>query len=187
MTAFIAQSVGLLAMAANILAFQFKSRRNIILCQLMGSVFFAINMFMLDALMGGILNIVGIARALVYLKKDQIKIPIRWVTALFLIAYSASYVLVFTVFAKEATPQNLIVEVLPIIGMSAMTIGLSGTNAKRIRICGFVNSPCWLTYNSINFSIGGILCEVFSIISVILAYLRLDTKRTTKAEGEHLS
>ena len=40
MIPFIAQSVGILAMLANILAFQFKSRRNIILCQLMGSVFF---------------------------------------------------------------------------------------------------------------------------------------------------
>ena len=183
----IAQIFGILGMGMNVLSYQCKEKKALITVQLFGSLFFAINMFMLDALMGGILNIVGIARALVYLKKDQIKIPIRWVTALFLIAYSASYVLVFTVFAKEATPQNLIVEVLPIIGMSAMTIGLSGTNAKRIRICGFVNSPCWLTYNSINFSIGGILCEVFSIISVILAYLRLDTKRTTKTEGEHLS
>ena len=163
-------------MAANVAAYQFKNRRNVILCQLAGAVLFAVNMFMIDALMGGLLNIVGIIRAIVYINKDRLKIPIKIVNGIFMLLYITSYVLVFVVFGKEPTAFNLMVEFLPLIGMGAMTVGLSMKDSKAIRICGFINSPCWLIYNSLVFSLGGILCEVLGIVSVISAYIRLDIK-----------
>ena len=174
-----AQIIGIVAMAANVIAYQFKSKRSIILCQLLGSTLFAVNMFMLGAVMGGLLNIVGIARALVYIKPERLKLPRIAINGIFMLLYIASYVLVFAVFGKEPTPFNLIVEILPLVGMGAMTVGLSLNGAKRIRICGFINSPCWLIYNILNFSIGGILCEVFGLISVTSAYIRLDRKKNS--------
>ena len=67
-----AQIIGIFAMVANVAAYQFKNKRNVILCQLAGSALFAVNMFMLDALMGGLLNVVGIVRAIVYINKDRL-------------------------------------------------------------------------------------------------------------------
>ena len=171
-----AQIIGIFAMVANVAAYQFKNRRNVILCQLVGSVLFAVNMFMLDALMGGLLNIVGIMRAIVYINKDRLKIPVKLVNGIFMALYLASYILVFAAFGKEPTSFNLLIEILPLIGMGAMTVGLSMKDSKAIRVCGFINSPCWLIYNSLVFSLGGILCEVFGIVSVITAYIRLDMK-----------
>lgn len=171
---FIAQAIGIVAMAANILAFQFKNKKTLIICQLMGSVLFAVNMFMLNAVMGGIMNILGIARALVYLKKDDLKIPIKTVNILFVFAYAIFYVMVFTVFGKEPTTTNIILELLPAIGSSAMALALSRNSTRAVRLCGFINSPCWLIYNSVNFSIGGILCEIFGLISVISSLIRID-------------
>jgi hypothetical protein len=49
-------------------------------------------------------------------------------------------------------------------------------DSRAIRVCRLINSPCWLIYNSLVFSLGGILCEVFGIVSVITAYIRLDMK-----------
>ena len=98
-----AQIIGIFAMVANIAAYQFKNKRNVILCQLAGSVLFAVNMFMLDALMGGLLNIVGIVRAIVYINKDRLKIPIKIVNGIFMALYLASYILVFAAFGKEQT------------------------------------------------------------------------------------
>ena len=86
----------------------------------------------------------GIARALVYRNKEQIKIPVKAINGGFMFLYCLSYVLIFTLFGKEATPLNLIIEVLPLIGMGAMTIGLSMNRARAIRVCGFINSPSWL-------------------------------------------
>ena len=171
-----AQAIGILAMMANILSFQFKRKRNIIFAQLIGSALFAANMLLLGAMMGCILNILGIIRGIVYINKDKLRVPIQAVNILFILFYVLSYVLVFTVLGKAHTVLNLVVEILPIIGMSAMTLGLAGRNARTIRIVCFINSPCWLIYNLICFSIGGILCEIFSIISAISAYLRLDLK-----------
>lgn len=171
-----AQIIGIFAMAANVAAFQFKSRRNVILCQLTGSVLFAVNMFMLDALMGGLLNVIGIARAIVYINKDRLKISVKLANGIFMALYLALYVLIFVAFGKEATPFNLLIEILPLIGMGAMTVGLSMKDARAIRICGLINSPCWLIYNSLVFSLGGILCEVFGIVSIISAHIRIDLK-----------
>jgi hypothetical protein len=171
-----AQIIGILAMAANVAAYQFKSRRSVILCQLTGSVLFAVNMFMLDALMGGLLNVIGIARAVVYINKDRLKIPVKLVNGIFMVLYLALYALVFAAFGKEPTPFNLLVEILPLIGMGAMTVGLSMKDSGAIRVCGLINSPCWLVYNCLVFSLGGILCEVFGIVSIITARIRIDKK-----------
>ena len=172
----VAQIIGIFAMAANIAAYQFKSRRNIVLCHLIGSTLFAVNMFMLGALIGGLLNIVGMVRSVVYMKPERIKLPLGAVNGIFIFVYCVSYVLVFTVFGKEPTFINFLMEILPLIGTGAMTVGLSFNRAKAIRVCGFINSPCWLIYNIYNFSLGGILCEVFGLASIASAYIRHDMK-----------
>ena len=171
---FAAQAIGILAMLVNIVSYQFKSRKNVLFCMFAGSTLFAVNMFMIGAVMGGILNIVGIARALVYINKDKLKIPIKLLNTLFILVYAASYALSFTVFNTEPILKNFILELLPAIGMSVMTIALSGNDAKKIRLLGFVNSPCWLIYNCFNFAVGGILCEVFSLVSITAAFIRID-------------
>ena len=50
----IAQILGILGMAMNVLSYQWKEKKALITVQLFGSLFFAVNMFMLNAVMGGI-------------------------------------------------------------------------------------------------------------------------------------
>ena len=168
------QAIGIVAMAIIISAFQFKSKRTLLLLMCVGSALFSINMFMLGAMTGGLMNVLSVARSLVYMYKDKLPIRIKWVNAMFILAYLISYALSFTVFGTEPTVKNFILELLPIIGMSAMTIAFAGNNAKTIRFSGFINSPCWLVYNIFNNAIGGILCEVFSLISITSALIRID-------------
>ena len=174
----IAQAIGIIAMCAIISSYQFKSRRNVILAQLTGVALFTVNMFMIGALMGGLLNSIAIVRALVYLKIEKIKINPRLLQGIFISLYVISYILAFTVFGKEPNAKNLIIELLPVIGMTALTFGFAGKSAKEIRFYSFINSPCWLIYNSVNFAIGGILCEVFSLISNGYAFFRYDLKKS---------
>lgn len=172
-----AQCMGILAMAANISSYQFKDKRYILLMQLIGSALFAVNMFLLGAFMGGILNVIGIVRASAYMAAERFPKSKRVLNWLFMVLYCISYLLVFTLFDKEPTAVNLLVELFPLIGMAAMTVGFSKTDSRAIRICGLINSPSWLIYNSINFSIGGILCEAISLVSIITAAMRLDKKK----------
>jgi hypothetical protein len=49
-----------------------------------------------------------------------------------------------------------------------------------VRAVSFLSSPCWLVYNIINFSIPGILTEVFAMCSIIVGILRIDLPKMRK-------
>lgn len=176
-TAIVAQIVGLFAMTFNIFSYQQRTQKRAIAFQLGGSILFCVNFLMLGALVGGLLNAVGIVRALVFLNKEKLKAthPV-WLIG-FTAVYLMSYVLTFTVFGKEATVFNLIVEFLPVIGMTATTISFRLSDAKAIRRFGLVSSPSWLVYNIVNFAVGAIICEVLSLCSILIGMLRLDKSK----------
>lgn len=176
-TALIAQIVGLFAMAFNIFSYQQRTQKRAIAFQLGGSILFAINYLMLGAVVGGILNAVGIVRALVFLNKEKLNATKpAWLIG-FTTVYLLSYLLTFTVFGKEATVFNLIVEFLPVIGMTATTISFRLSDAKAIRRFGLISSPSWLVYNIVSFSVGAIICEVLSLCSIFIGMFRLDRSK----------
>lgn len=174
----LAQGIGIVAMAMNCLSFQQKNRRTVLLFQLVGASLFAINFFLLGALSGALLNALGVTRVLVFINKEKLNAR----HPAWLIGYSAlyilSYVLVFTVFGKEPTAANFIVEALPVIAMVATTISHRYDDARAIRRFGLVSSPLWLTYNIVCFSVGAIICETISILSIIIGILRFDRKKS---------
>ena len=172
----IAQIVGIFAMLFNILSYQGKKQKTVIALQLIGGALFAVNFLMLGALVGGILNILATIRAVVFLFKEKLKADrLPWLIS-FITAYIAVYVLNFTLFGKEPTAFNLIVEVLPVIGMLALNIGFMLKNASDVRKCGLVSSPAWLIYNIIVGSWGAIACEALTLISIFVGMLRYDNK-----------
>ncbi|MBQ6706256.1 MAG: YgjV family protein [Clostridia bacterium] len=170
----IAQIIGIIAMTFNILSYQGKRQRTVIALQLFGAALFSVNYLLLGATIGGILNILGTIRAVIFFFKDKFKADrIPW-----LLAFAASYILVyilnFTVFKKEPTVFNLIVEFLPVIGMLALNIGFMLKSSADIRKCGLVGSPAWLIYNIVAGSWGAIICEAFTLISIFVGMLRHD-------------
>lgn len=173
----IAQAVGLLAMAFNIFSYQQKTRERAIAFQLGGALLFAANFLILGAIVGGLLNLIAAVRALVFLNKERLRAEHPGWLIGFESAYLASYVLTFTLFGKDPTPMNLLVEFLPVIGMTATTLSFRLTDAGAIRRYGLISSPSWLVYNIANFSLGAICCEVLSLCSIIIGMARLD-KRT---------
>lgn len=173
---FIAQGIGILAMLFNVLSYQGKNQKTVIAFQLFGAGLFAVNYLMLGATVGGILNLIGAVRAVVFLFKDRLKTDhICWLVA-FVLSYIVVYVLNFTVFGKEMTLYNFIIEVLPVIGMTALTIGFRLKSAADIRKCGLVSSPAWLIYNITVGSWGAIICEILTLISIFVGMFRHDKK-----------
>ena len=170
----VAQVIGIIAMIFNILSYQGKKQSTVILLQLFGGMFFAINFLMLGAMVGSILNIIATVRAIVFLFKDKLKADsIPWFVG-FVALYIIVYVLNFTVFGKAVTVRNLIVELLPVIGMVALNIGFRMKNAADVRKLGLISSPAWLIYNIVVGSWGAIFCEVFTLGSILIGMLRHD-------------
>ena len=172
----IAQAIGIVAMAFNIISYQQKTRKAVIAFQLFGGILFSINFFMLNAIVGCILNALAVIRAIVFLNKEKLRADRPIWLAGFSIAYVIPYVLTFTVLGKAPTPLNFIIELLPVIAMIASTYSFQLTDAKSIRRYGLISSPSWLIYNISSFAIGAIICEVLSLSSIILGMIRLDRK-----------
>lgn len=177
MSALFAQAVGLAAMGFNILSYQQKTRRGVIGFQLCGSLLFALNFFLLGATMGCILNIISAIRAVVFINRDKLRANHPAWLAGFLLTYLASYLLTFTVLGKAPTAVNLILEFLPVVGMTAATLSFRKQDAASIRRYGLISSPCWLIYNIGVFSLGAIICEVLSLGSILIGMGRLDKQK----------
>ena len=177
----LAQIIGILGMAMNVISYQAKKQRNIILIQFFGSLFFTINMFMLSAYTGALMNLIGVIRAYAYANKDKILkfkyINLNLINIIFIVAFLLSYILVFALFGKPFNAINVIIEFLPIIAMIVTTLAFSKQSAKSVRRAVFISSPSWLTYNCFNFAIGGIICEVFTLTSAIIAMIRFKKEK----------
>ena len=170
----IAQGIGIVAMALNIFSFQQKSRSGAIAFQLVGGFLFSINFFMLGAIVGGILNAVAFIRAIIFLNKEKLHADnVYWLIG-FIVVYFVSYFLTFTVFGKEPTLINFVLELLPVIGMIASTLSFRLSDAKSIRKYGLISSPSWLIYNFASGSIGAVICEILSLGSIIIGMIRFD-------------
>ena len=173
----VAQVVSILAMALNIISYQNKSQRAVITFQLFGGALFAVSFGLLGSWMGLMLNVVAAVRAVVYRYRERLHAAhILWLlgfVALYLLCYFAT----FAWFGTEQTPVNFIVEILPVIGMTASNISFRMRSARAIRFLGLVSSPCWLAYNIVAGSVGAILCEVISLVSIAVGILRFDISR----------
>ena len=173
----IGQAVGILAMAFNIFSYQQKKQTNLLVCQLMGASLFAVNFFLLGAWVGALLNIVAAVRTVLFLFKEKLKTthPI-WLIG-FSLLFVAFYVLSFTVFGTAPTVPNFLLEVLPVVGSVALSLGYMLDDTTWVRRMGLISSPAWLIYNIYHLSVGAIVCEVLSLISIFLGILRHDKKK----------
>lgn len=173
----IAQILGIIGMLMSVLSYQQKGKARILTFQLLGSVLFVVNFFLLGAFSGAILNFVAIVRALIFIYEDKVHAdhPV-WTIGLTAV-YVLSYVSVFTIFGKEPTVINLFVEILPVLAMTVTTVAFRYKEDKILRRVAFISSPLWLTYNFIFFSLGGIIGETLNLSSAIIGTLRLDRKK----------
>ena len=173
------QALGLVGMTFTLISFQMKEQKKLIRLQFFSSIVFTIHYLLLSATMGWILNFLSMCRAFVFSNKEKSWAQKKGWLPFFIFAYLSVYVLTFTVLGKEPTTYNLLLELLPAIGMIPTTIGFYLDNATKVRLLSLMNAPTWLVYNIIRGSIGGALTEIICLLSVIMGIIRLDIKKKT--------
>lgn len=176
------QIISIAAMGCNIISYQQKKQSHLVICQLLGGVLFSISFFLLGATVGGLLNVVAAIRAVIFLfpKRFKASHP-AWLVG-FIVCYVAFYVLTFTVFGTEPTPLAFVIELLPVIGMTALSVGFMLSDSGKVRLLGLISSPAWLIYNIYYLSIGAIICEALSLGSIFIGMLRHDKKQNTSSD-----
>lgn len=174
---YIVQGLSILGLLFNVASFQPKKKSILILLQLLGGLMFCIHFFMLGAYTGFLLNTIGVFRATVFSFKNMKDTTIKIWTGLFISLFLMCYVLTFLVFDVKFSVATAIIELLPILGMCCVTVSFGMTNAGQIRAMSAINSPSWLVYNIYYHSLGGILCELLCISSIVIGIIRHDVKK----------
>lgn len=154
------QIIGIIAMVFGVLSFQSKKNTNFFIMQGIANCLFFAHFLMLGQPAGAFMNLLGLFRS-VCLNVKKLK---NTVTEVLFIACFIAVAVIFY--------ENLLT-ILILIAQLVGTVVFWLDNGKVIRICQLtISSPAWLTHNIINFSIGGIITEIFNIVSTVISLVR---------------
>ena len=174
---YIGQAVGILAMALIILSFQCKNRVAFYVMQMSGNVAFAVSFWMLGNMAGSLMNLMGLFRGIIMLLPAQKRKIWHLVLINVLFVGGAVYAGTFGGMGWAC-----------LVSFAAQTLGTFsmwyGTDKaiRWVQLCGI--SPLWIINNTVVTSppaIGGLICEVFSMISTIIYLIRVRDKRKADA------
>ena len=169
----IAQAFGIVGLVIIVASFQCKKNKNFFLMQGFGSFMFFINFIMINAYGGAFFNLANLVRGLLF-SKDTGK---KWKLAVVEAIYTACFA--FSIFLDSRTEQIILVAI-PFIALVVMSVFMWSGNSRHIRYSQIAYmSPAWIIHNIFNFSLGGLLCESFNMVSSIIYLIRL--KREKKA------
>lgn len=161
------QIVGFAAAALIMLSFQCKTEKRLYIFQFVGGLTFVLHYILLFEYSGAVMNTLSWVRCLLLLTDSKYTRSKYTMLALVAIAVGLgiwSYVGILSLF--------------PVIAQVVSTVFLYTKDQKKIKISQFCcTSPCWMIYNIGVFSVSGIICEAFNMISVVVYFLRERHKR----------
>jgi hypothetical protein len=163
---YIAQGVGLLAVALFLLSYQQKKRKNIIIMNALSRVLYIVQYIMLGAFSGAVLDVLGTVSSVAAEKKDTpfIKRHVKLVVAVLNLAVILGGLLLY---------ENIF-SLLPIFGVLFHTGAFWLDNEKTVRRLSLLGSPFWLAYNLVSGAYGSAVGDMLSILSILIAMIRYD-------------
>ena len=162
----VVQFIGFIGVGISILSFQCKSYQKLIWMRVFSELAFAIQYFLLGAYTGMATNLVSCVTNSVYRERVKRGKSTLW----FQVSFGILFVL--TGILTWQGPRTLLVIGAKVLSTVANGLG----DGKKIRNLTLIVMLLWIVYDSLVFSIAGICSDVLTIISVLLAMLRLDKK-----------
>ena len=189
----IIQVIGFIAISFSIIAVQFNTHGKIIAFKTLSSLLFAIQYLLLGAYTGMVMDVIGSARNIVFThtvkKGKSTKNQIIFFSILTVLLGVTSIILtwdvskiIWTENVKIATILMVIVSITSIIAKLLTTVAYGIKNPHLIRMVNLPSCSLWLIYNIVVFSLAGVLNEIMSIVSIILAEIRLKKVNTIHSE-----
>ncbi len=165
---YIAQVVGILAVATFLLSYQQKKRRNIILFNVTSRILYIIQYFLLGAFSGAVLDILGAAVSVIAEKKDMPIIK-KHLTAVII---GANLLIV----AVGLLLYEDVYSLLPIAGVLLHTGAFWMSNEKVIRRISLAGSPFWFVYNFKSQAYGSAVGDILTMVSIVIAMIKYRKK-----------
>lgn len=163
----IAQVFGLIGLIIIVSSFQCKSNKNFFIMQGTGSFMFFLNFILIGAYAGALFNLTNLVRGLLFSQEDGK----RWKLVATVLLYTACFL--FSVCLTWGNWFMIFISALPYVTLVIMSVLMWKGNGRHIRIFQlWLMSPSWIVHNIFNFSLGGIICETFNMVSVIVSFIR---------------
>ncbi len=161
------QLIGYGGMLCAVLSFQCRRNRNFFLWQTACGLCFALQFALLGGWSGCLSNIFAILRGIALAGGE--KYHRRWVLCGLEAAFLVCFVLSVAVFAEPVWVAAIL-----FVAQGGGTLAMWTGDGKKIRLFQFfLSSPIWLVHNTVYaFSMGGILCETFNMVSVLVSFVR---------------
>lgn len=165
---FIIQLIGFLGFAMSIAAFQFKKHGQIVLCKMSSVLLFSLHYVLLGAWSAAALEFISAIRNLIFYK--QVKKNISTTPAII----GFGIFVLATGLATYTGPLSL----LPIVCKLLTTVSYGMKNEKWLRIITLPSCIMWVIFNFYVGSIAGMLTDSMSLISIIIAMVKFDLKKS---------
>ena len=161
----LAQILSIIGMIGTILSLQIKKTSHYCAATCCTCTLFAVSYFLLGSPTSAIINLVCAARGVFAANRHTRK------TYMFVLVWIA--IIASTVFTYTGV-LSILVCAAELVGTYAMWFA-SEIGIRKFRI--FFQSPLWLINNIAVFTIGGIITEVFSMVSAVIFWIRTARKK----------
>ena len=163
LTQITASLVGALGIGANVLIYQQKTGKNLLIYKLISDIFWALHYLLLGGYSGFIVACIGIIRESVFLNQKH-----KWAQGKRWLIVFATLSVVSAIFTWK-NPMNL----LPMVASVLSVFGFWRQNPTLSKILAFPISICMLTYDLYVMSYMGIANEVFTLVSAMISVILL--------------
>lgn len=162
-----AQIFGIVGLLLTAYSFQEKNNKKFFVKQGLAGLMFFMNFILIGAVSAALFNLTNLVRGTLLSKNDHKP----WRLMVIGILYTACFVFSLTRIINE--PFQIFLSAITYFTLMLMSVFMWIGNGKYIRYAQFtLSSPSWIIHNIFNFSLGGLLCEIFSMISVVISFIR---------------
>ena len=162
-----AQIIGFIPLALSFFTFLSNKRAKIIFIKIITDCMWVLHFFLLGEIVGGSVNAINTVRNVIFSQKHR-----RW----------ASHIAIPIIFGALTVGSALLrwqewYSFLPMLGSLLAVIGFWCNDPRNIRRLNLPAVLLWLIYGIITGSISATLCNVFSIISILIAEIKEHAKK----------
>lgn len=163
----IGQALGIFATALTFVSYQTNNKQKLLIIQSFATLCTCLSFLFLDAKTGFALNIVCLARNIVfYFQKEKTRF-----------SYVSAGIFTIAMIVLGAMSWQGPISLLMIIALGVNTVFISLGDPQLLRKSILVTSTMVIIYNIFVFSIGGIANEGISIVSSVIGIIRYEKKK----------
>ena len=161
----VAQIIGLIAFVVSLIAYHKKDKKTILNNMITSNILNLIHYLLLGAFSGCITKLLAIFRDYFIILKEKNK---KLSNSVYLIVFILLYIIA-TIFT-----YNGILSILPLVAAIIYIIFIWNGNEVIIKKIAFFCYFLWLIYNIFVLSIAGIVSNIISIISTLIAIINIE-------------